>query len=196
MNFNLNDEKYNGGVAVFNNGNAGKVENVEISVEKKQAHDMDSAPDYKLIVKDSSGGAPINQGFYLNVEGEDKQGQNIQRIRSIAQSIVPEGFVYPEVNSYEEAVNTLFKIIKENSEGKKVNVFTTYGYEGSNGKPGKVSKFLGLRYFNFIERPGVGFSRLTPSNTDILERPVADAPKNQVAERQTSGNGSAEDLLW
>ena len=81
-------------------------------------------------------------------------------------------------------MNTLFKVIKENADGKKVDVFVTYGYTA------KPSKYLGLRMFNFIQKQNASFDRLKPNNTDILERPEADAPKadGQGAVAKTSGD--------
>lgn len=168
--FNLNEKV--AGSAVFNNGNAGKAVGVSITVEKRKVDEPDSYPDFKLVVTDESGGVPINQGFYINEEDDDKRKQmTYQRVKSIADAVVPEDYVYPEVNGYTDAINTLFKTIKENADGKKVDVFVTYGYTA------KPSKYLGLRMFNFIQKQGVSFDRLKPNATDILERPEADAPK-------------------
>jgi hypothetical protein len=181
--FNLNEKV--AGSAVFNNGVAGKAVGVNITVEKRKADEPDSYPDYKLVVSDESGGAAINQGFYINSEDDEKRQQmTYQRVKSIADAVVPEDFVYPEVNGYIDALNTLFKVIKENADGKKVDVFVSYGYTV------KPSKYLGLRMFNFIQKQGASFDRLKPSNADILERPEADAPKadSPGAVAKTSGD--------
>jgi len=168
--FDLN--KKEAGSAVFNNGIAGKAVGVNVTVEKRKIDEPDSYPDYKVIVSDESGGMPINQGFYINSEDDEKrQNMTYQRVKSIADAVIAEDFVYPEVNGYVDALNTLFKVIKENADGKKVDVFVSYGYTA------KPSKYLGLRMFNFIQKPNASFDRLKPSNTDILERPEADAPK-------------------
>ena len=171
--------------AVFNNGIAGKAVGVNVTVEKRKVDEPDSYPDYKLVVSDESGGMSINQGFYINeADDEKRQQMTYQRVKSIADAVVPEDFVYPEVNGYIDAMNTLFKVIKENSDGKKVYVFVYYGYTA------KPSKYLGLRMFNFIQKQNASFDRLKPSNTDILERPEADAPKAdaQGAVAKTSGD--------
>jgi hypothetical protein len=168
--FNLNEKV--AGSAVFNNGVAGKAVGVSVTVEKRKVDEPDSYPDYKLVVSDESGGVPINQGFYINeADDEKRQQMTFQRVKSIADAVVPDDFVYPEVNGYVDAINTLFKVIKENSDGKKVDVFVSYGYTA------KPSKYLGLRMFNFIQKQNASFDRLKPSNTDVLERPEADAPK-------------------
>lgn len=181
--FDLN--KKEAGSAVFNNGVAGKAIGVSVTVEKRKVDEPDSYPDYKLVVSDESGGMPINQGFYINeADDEKRQQMTYQRVKSIADAVIPEDFVYPEVNGYIDAMNTLFKVIKENADGKKVDVFVCYGYTG------KPSKYLGLRMFNFIQKQDASFDRLKPSNTDVLERPEADAPKadNPGTEAKTSAS--------
>lgn len=184
MNFNLN-EKAQGGVTVFNNGVAGKVENVSITVEKRRADEPDSYPTYKLIVDDGSGSTPLNQGFYINEsDDENRQGMTFQRVKSIAEAVVPEDFVYPEVNGYMDAMSTLFKIIKENADGKKVSVFTTYGYSA------KPSKYLGLRMFDFIQGPNATYDKMKPKPADVLVRPEADAPSTE----SNSPKAASEDI--
>ena len=181
--FNLNEKV--AGSAVFNNGVAGKAVGVNVTVEKRKVDEPDSYPDYKLVVSDESGGMPINQGFYINSENDEKRQQmTYQRVKSIADAVVPEDFVYPEVNGYIDAMNTLFKVIKENADGKKVDVFVSYGYTA------KPSKYLGLRMFNFIQKQDASFDRLKPSNTDILERPEADAPKADIPGTETKSTSS------
>ncbi len=186
MNFNLND-KTQDSVAVFNNGIAGKVENVSITVEKRRADEPDSYPTYKLLVDDGSGATPINQGFYINEsDDESRQTMTFRRVKSIADAVVPENFIYPEVNGYMDAMSTLFKIIKENANNKKVSVFTTYGYTA------KPSKYLGLRMFDFIQGPNATYDKMKPKPSDILERPEADAPKADVV--GTTPKSSAD--IW
>ena len=181
MKFNMNEE-VGGQITIFNNGIAGKVENVTVSVEKRKADEPDTYPDYKVVINDGSGSIPLTAGFNRVEESEVRQDQNFQRLKSVAKAVVPEGFVYPEVNTYTEAIDTLMKVIKDHSEGKKVNVFTSYGYLA------KPSKFLGLRYFNFIENPNEQYSRLKASPTDVLERPTQDEPKVEAAQTGTSSN--------
>ncbi|HEX8586119.1 MAG TPA: hypothetical protein VF680_17135 [Allosphingosinicella sp.] len=186
MKFDLNASEFENGSSVFNNGIAGRVDGVSIDVQKRKADEPDSYPPYKLVVTDGSGAAPINQGFYFSdADDEKRQTMTLQRIRSIAQAVVPEGFTYPVYETYEKAVDGLFKIIKEHAEGKKVNVFVAYGYDK------KPSKFLGLRMFNFIESPTTSFSRLKATPSDIMERPKADDGDNADkpdGDKPASGN--------
>ena len=186
--FDLNEKVVS--VSVFNNGVAGKTCNVSVSVEKKQPDAADNQPDYKLVVSDESGAEPLRQGFFINDDHTDsKKSQTIQRIKLIAEALVPVDFVYPSHNgTYKGAADALFKVINENCNGTKVDVFTSYGYIDKVSGP-KPSRFLGLRVFNFIQKQNPKFDILKPSTSDILERPEADAPKADSAGTQVKTSG-------
>ena len=178
-----------GGTAIFNAGLAGKVENVEIEVKRKEESGPFSYSDYTLVVKDSTG-ASLNGlfSYHKNNDLYDKdknianQGYLLGRIQSIAQAVVPEGFVYPDVSdkTCNEIVDILFKIIRDNASGKKVNVFVNYGTKT------KPSQYMGLRFFNFIENPNTQKSRLTATGLDMMERIVADTPSTVTTTTATS----------
>ena len=180
MSFNLNDASFGGGATVFNNGNTGKVENVRMSVLKKSSTDPDNSPDYKLIMTDVTGGQ-VNQGFYYHKNNElydEKRNSDLEtwlvsRVLSAAKAVVPVDFMFPEVANSKEALDSLFKIIKDNCDDKMVNTYVTYG---TTNKP---SQYLGLRYFNFVESADTpaNMTRLKPSNTDQMEKITADAPQ-------------------
>lgn len=180
MSFDLNNGSLiSGGTAIFNNGIAGKVENVLISVKRKQESGPLSYADYNLVVTDSANTTlnglfsyHKNNDMYDEKKNRDNQGYLLGRIQSIAQAVVPEGYVYPDVKDLtcNEIVDILFKIIHDNSEGKKVNVFVTYGTKT------KPSTFLGLRFFDFIESSTAPKGRLTVRGNDMMERIIADAP--------------------
>lgn len=190
--FNLNDASFGGGVTVFNNGNTGKVENVKMSVSKKLATDPDNSPDYKLIMTDVTGGQ-VNQGFYYHKDNEmadekrnrDMETWLVSRVHSAAKAVVPADYVFPEVATSKEALDSLFKIIKDNAEEKTVNVYVTYG---TNSKP---SQYLGLRYFNFVEAADTpaNVSKLKASPNDNMEKLVADKPAN--ADNATNASTTA-----
>lgn len=171
---NLNSKEFNS-TAIFNNGVAGKVENVTISVEKKSPEQGDNYPAYKLIVEDETGGK-INAGFYYPVprEGVDKENEmkrmnrELGRVITIVRAILGNDAVLPEVNTFKEAYDALFKIINKEAVGKTFNVFVTYG---SKVKP---SKYMGLRYFDFIENAESPTGRLKLKDGDLLAPVVAD----------------------
>ena len=176
MSFNLNDNSFDGSVAIFNNGIAGKVNNVKIAVNKKTAVDPDNAPDYKVVFSDAIG--DVNVGFYYPTpnpqydekRNKDLEGWTIGRILSIAKSVLPKDFVFENKDTAKEVVDYLFSLIRQNSEGKTVNVFVTYGTTQ------KASKYLGLRYFDFVESSDTIVSRLAKKPADLMERIEADAP--------------------
>lgn len=192
--FNLNDASFGGGVTVFNNGNTGKVENVKMSVTKKSSTDPDNSPDYKLVFSDVTGGQ-INTGFYYHKDNElydEKRNRDLEtwlvsRVLSAAKSVVPNDFVFPEVSSSKEALDSLFKIIKDNSDDKLVNVYVTYGTVN------KPSQYLGLRYFNFVESADTpaNMSRLKTSANDQMEKVTADAPLSSDTEVKGSESSTA-----
>lgn len=183
--FNLNNkEEFNTGSSIFNNGIAGVVENVEIRVEKKTSEDHENAPDYKLFVKDDKG--EINGGFYIPSQDSSKSEEEnnkvakreVGRIVGIARAVMGEEYSLPEVQTAKEAYDKLFLLVKENSEGKKFNVFVTYGYTA------RPSKYLGLRYFDFIEEGGKP-SKLATKASDVLER--IDPDKTSKASNDDEG---------
>lgn len=180
MGFNLNDKSFDGGVAIFNGGNAGKVNNNTVTVERKKSTDADNAPDYKVFYKDEHGSV-INQGFYYHKDNslydakknKDNEVYLVGRVLSIAKAVLGKEYVFAEYQTSKEAIDGLFKLVNDNADGKTFDVFVTYG---TTSKP---SQYLGLRYFNFIEATGTMPSRLVKSNTDQMERIVADAPQTE-----------------
>lgn len=178
--FDLNEKKF-GGVAIFNNGDAGLVKETEISVERKKQGDPDTYPDYKLLVDDGTG-AKINQGFYYPVtdpsksaeENEKKVNWEVGRIISIAKATMGNDYTFPQVNNAKEAFDVLFKLVNDNAGAKRFNVFVTYG------NINRPSKFLGLRYFDFIESGDILNSRLRSKPNDLLERVEEDAPTSSL----------------
>lgn len=200
--FNLNERSMMSGndTVVFNNGIAGKVEDVKIEVTKRRADEPDNYPAYKVIFTDKNG-AQMNQGFYeftkntakTDDENEKLSGYLIDRVLSIAQAVVPEGFVYPDipetgnlVEDTNKALGTIFKVINENQDNAKVNVFATYGTKQ------RPDKYLRLRYFNFIEKAGnTGYSKLTEKGDDMMERLIEDAPKQENSQDAPKSNGAS-----
>ena len=174
---NLNGSEFNSPVvAIFNNGVAGRVDNVSISVEKRKLEDPDNAPAYKVIFTDSLGS--VNMGLYYPTE-ESTESQNkilSQKCADITKAVMGDDFVFPEFSSYKELVDGCMKIIAQNCTDAKVNVFVTYG---SMGYP---KNYLGIyKNFNFIEKTGSVPTKLRlsknpnkPQYDDLLERIMQD----------------------
>ncbi len=199
MKFNLNDDSLSGGgSAVFNNGIAGKVDGVKIDVTKRGSDENENAPDYKLVFTDATG-LQVNQGFYYHKnndmfpeeKNEANAGYLVGRVLSAAKAIVPEGFTFPDVEGKQvnEIIDILFNIIRENSTNGTVNIFTTYGTKT------KPSQFLGLRFFDFIERGDTKYSKLREKGNDMMERLVEDAPKTSGL-GDTGSSTTKPDIKW
>ena len=179
---NLNGSEFNSpAVTIFNNGVAGKVENVSISVEKRKIEDPDNAPIYKVIFTDAYGS--INMGiYYPTEESTDAQNKMLAlKCADLVKSVMGDEFIFPEFSSYKELVDGCMKIIAQNCKDAKVNVFATYG---SVGYP---KKYLGIyKNYNFIEKYGTNPTKLRltknpnkPQYNDLLERIIEDSTSVQ-----------------
>lgn len=173
--FDLNGKEFQGNT-IFNGGVAGLVKNVEISIDKKEGEG--NTPDYKLVVTDGS--SSINSGFYYvtpNPAKSDEDNakysrQQVSRVLHVARAVLGKDYQFPAVSGAKEAYDVLFKLIADNCKGKKFNVYATYGTDN------RPSKYLGLRYFNFIEPAENAVSTLRMGKTDLLEKLEEDAHTN------------------
>jgi len=200
MSFNLNGEEFKSTAAVvFNNGEAGKVENVRLSVEKKASDAPDNAPEYKVIFTDESN-ASINMGIYYptpnpmydEVKNDSLQKLSVGRVLSIARAVMGADYQFPTVSTAKEAIDVCMKLIAQNCEGKRVNVFVTYGTVG------KPNKYLGIyKNFDFIEEYGTKVSRLRPTfnpnpekqkYNDLMERIVEDESSTERSVQEPAIN--------
>ncbi|MGK2863312.1 MAG: hypothetical protein ACSLE0_15375 [Chitinophagaceae bacterium] len=189
MMIDLNAKEFNqGSVSIFNNGEAGLVKNVKLSVEKKQPTDAENRPDYKVIVSDENGS--VNQGFYYYTPNaqdsperqETRATQEVSRVLHIARAVLGNDYAFPAVTSAKNAYDVLFDLVIKNLEGKLFNVFVTYGTISRPNKKG----YMGLRYFNFIEPATVEKSRLRVGPQDLMHRIDPDAPKAEGVTSTTS----------
>jgi len=162
---------------IFNNGKAGLVKNVSISIEKKQGEG--NTPDYKLIAKDALG--TINVGFYYVTPNSSKteeqnnqyEKQQVSRIVHLAIAVIGKSYPFPAVSSSKEAYDVLFDLLIKNCNGRKFNIFTTYGTAN------RPSKYLSFRYFSFIEPAENEVTTLFTKAGDLLERVVEDSNDNK-----------------
>ena len=176
MSINLNDSQFDE-PKIFNNGLAGLVKNVTLSVEKKDVNDQSRNPDYRLVVTDSEGSS-INQGFYYfeprpgasEQEIEKSKGYEVGRLVHLARAVMGENAVLPEVNTAQEALDTVMKLVTSNAGSNTFNVFVTYGTVD------RPSQYLGLRKFRFIEPSSVSKTSLVQGAKDNMTRLVPDAP--------------------
>lgn len=192
----LNSKEFKTGSSIFNNGAAGKADNNTIAVEKKKPEEPDTYPDFKLVVTDEAG-AKLTQGFYYpKADPQKSQEDNakranmeVGRVLHIAKAVLGDDYVFPSVKTAKEAYDELFKLIAKNAGDNKFNVFATYGTKNY------ISKYLGLRYFTFIEPaelPAGSTTRLRPAAGDQLERVMADAPTSGAADSSVDSDDEWE----
>jgi len=166
-------------VKVFNNGEAGKVNNVKVRVEKRKADEPSNRPDYNVIYIDGTG-AEVSQGWY---HFSPKAGSTAEKIASdskqflgrlikLTKSVVGDEVVFPPVANEKEALDKLMTLIRENQTTALVNVFVTYGNQNY------PKRYLELRWFDFIEPANTPetATRLRPKPVDMMVRMTPDEP--------------------
>lgn len=123
---NVNDSQYElKDIKIFNNGVAGIVNNVTMSITKKTAQDADNAPAYKLILKNDTG--EINKGYFNNFDNSSESALQffVKEMKHLAGLV---GIELPSsVASYNELLDITMKSVKDNIGDKLFNVFVSYG---------------------------------------------------------------------
>lgn len=174
--FDFNTTETNTGVvSIFNNGNAGRVKNVKLSLEIKPKGEFSNSPDVKFWFEDQSGNK-CNTGWYHFTKDESKDDatnmtrfkNNILTLLAIAKAMVPADFVFADSTGFNEkqAEDYLISVINDHKNATLVNVFVCYGYTG------KPSQYIGTRKFNFIEKATVTdeATSLKAGPKDVMER--------------------------
>ena len=181
---NLNSDSFKSKqVKVFNNGEAGKVRNVKVSVEKRQPDEPVNRPPYNVFYEDGTGAKLKQSWFYFKPkEGatEEKLARDqeilIGRLLTLAHSVCGADYQFEEARDINHAVDVIMAAIRENSREALVNIFVTYGNDY------RASKYLEVRFFDFIESattPDSG-SRLRVKPNDVMVRLTADDDSSQV----------------
>ena len=172
---NLNDSAFDAkaGVAIFNDGKAGIVENVIASENKKKAEDKQGSPEYKLTFTDEAG-ATCNSSFwyveqataYATVEELIKKQGTI--LKHILHAIYGADYQLPNFQSAKEMLDGCMKLIREGAAaGHKFRMFANYGSTQS------VKNYIQPRsWVPFMEAMSVpaAESRLKVSNIDAMAR--------------------------
>ena len=172
---NLNDSAFDAkaGVAIFNDGKAGVVENVTLTVNKRKPEDKQGSPEYKLTFTDESG-ATCNSSFwyveqataYATVEEQIKKQGTI--LKHVLHAIYGGDFQLPNFQSAKEMLDGCMKLVREGSAaGHKFRMFANYGSTQS------VKNYIQPRsWVPFVEPMSVDAvnSRLKISNIDAMAR--------------------------
>lgn len=172
---NLNDSAFDAkaGVAIFNDGKAGVVENVLLTVNKKKPEDKQGSPEYKLTFTDEAG-ATCNSSFwyveqataYATVEDQIKKQGTV--MKHILHAIYGADYQLPNFQSAKEMLDGCMKLVREGAAaGHKFRMFANYGSTQS------VKNYIQPRsWVPFVEPMSVAAadSRLKVSNIDAMAR--------------------------
>lgn len=183
-------------VVVFNEGNAGRVKNVAVSVAKRLPTDHQQAPDYKIIFTGQNGGT-VNLGVYYPTERtSDKEVSiRINQLLNILLSLNPslKEKALPEFDTNLQAYEFLITQIAKNSKNSLVNIFVNYGIKK------KAEAYLSFRAYNIVEPSNTPdeTTKLKPNvrgndYDDVMSRPEA-TPLDEVTNDKSS---SEEDTEW
>ena len=190
MSVNLNDtKKYNANeISIFNNGEAGVVTGVAITVEKKGVNDKENAPDYKVYAIDDKG--KVSEGFYYQ-EDDSKAFDKFQSQKLIwlGKGLMGEDFVFPEFESAKDALDQVMKLVASNTKGKLFDVVVTYG---SKKNPRRFLIFK--EYGKFLQKTGLE-PQLEFSKFDSLERAKVEDDSSDEGEINNALGKGDEDWI-
>jgi len=180
FNFNEQDLEKAGEGKVFNNGVAGRTENVKVTMEKlgkEYESTSPNAPAYRVIFEDREGRKTnracfaINEADYPNQWGKTyeeavkKEWAYLTKIAEHSKGNKP--------MSFKDADDLFAKMYESGCGSGLLNVFTNYGSQRSPKDRIEVRKWLPA-----VEAAGTPIeeSKLVPSNLDQMTVIVPDAP--------------------
>jgi len=132
---NLNDESYDSkpGKQIFNNGVAGVVENVTVSIEKKKPEDKEKAPEYKVNFTDADGGV-VNLSFWYVTEAtkwktvDEQIKAQAKSMKHLLHAMLGKETSLPSFSTPKEMLDGCMKMVHEASKaGTKFRVYANYG---------------------------------------------------------------------
>ncbi|HAY89269.1 MAG TPA: hypothetical protein DCY51_07495 [Bacteroidetes bacterium] len=173
--YNLNDDSYDAkDVAIFNDGEAGKALNVEISKIEKKTTDGNQ-PDWKIYFKDSSGNEISHGLYYVDTTreyGEKKWISQGKLLKHLVHQVMGADAKLPEFDTTEEGLDKVMSKLAKSIDGVKLNVWCNYGTEN------KSSEYLRIRSFAPMMEPAATAeedSKLKRSKIEVMSRITADA---------------------
>jgi len=131
---------------IFNDGNAGVVENVKVIVDKKAASDTSNHPNYKIIASD--GKSEVNEGFYYQEPDSNAFNKyQAQRLIMLARGVLGDNVVFPPFNTPTEALDIVMTMIAPELLKQPWRVAVCYGTTK------RKSPYLGFKSFgSFIQK--------------------------------------------
>lgn len=179
-----NESEYISQLSVFNDGNPGIVENVEVRVEVKPADAKpdDKKPNYKFIAKDKYG--EINEGFYYFESSEDRGFKNYQaqRLIMLAKGVVGDDVKFPVFNTPREALDRIMQMVAKECKGKFYRVLVTYG---TTQRPDSYLRFKS--FGRFIEPMTEPCTLKLEASDNLTKKPFV-ATDETLLVQQMSGN--------
>lgn len=178
-------------VKIFNNGEAGIVNDCDFAVEAKKLDDKDNAPDWKVVITDPQGGS-VNKGFWV-VDGQGEtltkriKAQGIE-LKSLITAVFGETKL-PTFKSPAEMLNGVMQKLATANGKVKVRAIVNYGSEAY------PSNYLRLnRYSPYIENMSVDLenSSLRHSKNSLLAQPE-ETSTEELLESTTS---STKEVDW
>jgi len=180
---------------IFNDGNAGVVENVRVRIDKKSTKDHDKSPDYKLVATDDKG--EINEGFYYqepDAEGNTKGFDNYQaqKLIQLAKGVLGKDINFPVFNSPRETLDGVMKMVAPALMNKLFRVAACYGTTR------RKTAFLGFKPFGSFIQPMTEMSSLILNAGDSTVRGVVEKPtsESELVSDMNLGNQPEGGLDW
>jgi len=180
-------------IKIFNDGNAGIVDNVRMTIEPKALDAGEKRPNYRLVATDSKGSS-INEGFYYQEpDAKAFTDYQAQRLIMLARGVLGKDVKFPVWNTPKEVLDGVMRMVNP-ALNKPFRVAACYG---TNKNP---SQYLGFKNFGSFIEPMTEPNTLTFSNGDCMVK--ANPPKPTAAETllskagDTLPNGNPADLSW
>jgi hypothetical protein len=190
MSVNLNNSgDYVKDLKIFNDGNAGVVENLKVRVEKKARTEADNKkPDYKLIAADDKG--EVNEGFYYTADEEKFKKYQGQRLIQLARGVLGKDITFPVWNTPIETLDGVMTMIAPELNKRPYRAAVCYG---TTKNP---SRFLGFKSFGSFIQPMAEPNTLHLEQIDSVKR--APQPEATSETSLTSKVVGSEDsgLAW
>lgn len=177
---------------IFNDGKAGVVENVKVSIERKALDADVKKPMYKVIATDSTG-ASINEGFYYQ-EPDSKAftGYQAQRLIMLARGVLGKDVQFPIWNTPTEVLDGVMKMVAP-ALNKPFRVAACYG---TTKNP---DQYLGFKSFGSFIQPMAEANSLSFTSSDNMTKvtpPVATAAETLIPKTGTLPSGNPDNLDW
>lgn len=186
---NLNEKEFDAKtVSIFNEGNAGLVENVTLlKIEPKDPNGNAKAPDFKIFFKDEAGNE-LSFGMYAVDMTREYGQQQLKKqailLKHFAHTFISKSYEFPIFETPEAMLSGVLRAIKDVIDiTKKYRVFTNYGTTM------KQSNFINLRNFAPCVEPmtvALEDTRLKASTIEVLQRAQADEISGAVTTNTTT----------